>query len=535
MSSKVSGSNSSNSAQQIAKIKAEEQQALAQLDAQQKQIDSVISKVEDAAPVVKSVVEGFKNIVDHQFSVERSAVEAKYAAQLKAAAPAPSKTPAKTPSKTPAKPTPKKPSSTGGSKTTGTNTVATKPLPKSIQPFINEVAPGAVAAQKKYGVPASVTIAQAILESGWGKSGLAASDNNLFGIKGTGPAGSVTVPTKEFENGHYVTINAAFRKYHNDAESIDDHAKLLATSGYYKKAMGDKGNANKFADDLTGVYATDPHYGTQLQQIMKQYNLYQYDDPKLAGSTGTSSGSGTKPTPTPTKPTSSGGTKKPTAKPSSYVVKSGDSLSGIASKAGVSLSALEKANPQIKNFNLIYPGEKINLPGGSKAPSSGGTTKSGGPTKSGGTSAPAAGSKNPATIAQSFLGDSEYQLQPSGKLDMDGWVPKTEDCANFVSGCLEKAGILTHSQRSDNVRGVFSSLEAKGWKGTPLADAKPGDVVAFDGPSGPYQHIEIFSHWDGKTPVFIGSNNVMSDGTQKISYDVGGTWAHAFHVLAPPA
>ena len=52
------------------------------------------------------------------------------------------------------------------------------------QAFINEVAPGALAAQQQYGIPAAVTIAQAIDESGWGRSQLAAQDNNLFGIKG---------------------------------------------------------------------------------------------------------------------------------------------------------------------------------------------------------------------------------------------------------------------------------------------------------------------------------------------------------------
>src|SRR5262249_44453450 len=67
--------------------------------------------------------------------------------------------------------------------------------------FISQIAPGAVAAQQRYGVPASVTIAQAIDESGWGRSELASQDHNLFGIKGTGPAGSVEMPTQEYING----------------------------------------------------------------------------------------------------------------------------------------------------------------------------------------------------------------------------------------------------------------------------------------------------------------------------------------------
>src|SRR5712691_4176277 len=105
------------------------------------------------------------------------------------------------------------------------------------QAFISQVAPGAIAAQHRYGVPAAVTIAQAIDESAWGQSSLATKDHNLFGIKGTGPAGSDTLPTQEYGNGQPVTSTASFRIYHNIAESINDHGSLLATSGYYARAM----------------------------------------------------------------------------------------------------------------------------------------------------------------------------------------------------------------------------------------------------------------------------------------------------------
>ena len=82
-----------------------------------------------------------------------------------------------------------------------------------------------------------VTIAQAIDESGWGRSSLAAKDHNLFGIKGTGPAGSESLPTQEYEHGQSVTRVAAFRAYHNFAENIDGPGRLLATSGYYGRSM----------------------------------------------------------------------------------------------------------------------------------------------------------------------------------------------------------------------------------------------------------------------------------------------------------
>ncbi len=145
------------------------------------------------------------------------------------------------------------------------------------QAFINEVAPGAVAAQRRYGVPASVTIAQAIEESGWGQSSLATQDHNLFGVKGTGPAGTDPRPTQEYENGQPLTRTALFRVYHNAAESLDDHGKLLATSAYYRHAMAVRQDPNAFAAALTGVYATDPHYGAKLIGLMQRYDLYRYD------------------------------------------------------------------------------------------------------------------------------------------------------------------------------------------------------------------------------------------------------------------
>jgi flagellum-specific peptidoglycan hydrolase FlgJ len=147
----------------------------------------------------------------------------------------------------------------------------------SQQQFIDMLMPGAIAAQRKYGVPAAVTIAQAIEESGWGQSDLAARDHNLFGIKGTGPAGSDMLPTQEFVNGQMVNRTAIFRVYNNFAESIADHGRLLATSGYYRQAMADRQDPNKFAASLTGIYATDPAYGAKLIAIMQQYDLYRYD------------------------------------------------------------------------------------------------------------------------------------------------------------------------------------------------------------------------------------------------------------------
>ena len=168
----------------------------------------------------------------------------------------------------------------------------TQPGTAAQHTFIKEVAAGAMATQRKYGVPASVTIAQAIDESGWGQSVLATNDHNLFGIKGTGPAGSDVQPTQEVINGQLVNLAASFQIYQSIAQSIDAHGRLLARSGDYAGAMAQSRDPNAFAAALTGVYATDPAYGAKLIQLMKHYDLYRFD---RAASHGEAPGTGSGP------------------------------------------------------------------------------------------------------------------------------------------------------------------------------------------------------------------------------------------------
>ncbi|MBY9078419.1 glucosaminidase domain-containing protein [Paenibacillus sp. HN-1] len=148
--------------------------------------------------------------------------------------------------------------------------------------FIATIAPLAVSDMQRTRVPASLTIAQAALESSWGSSGLAVKANNLFGIKGTGPAGSVTMPTTEYVNGRPITVNAAFRAYHNYGESIADHSSLIVHGvswdrGKYSGVLGADGRTAAKAIAAAG-YATDPKYDELLIQLMDRYNLYSYDE-----------------------------------------------------------------------------------------------------------------------------------------------------------------------------------------------------------------------------------------------------------------
>lgn len=147
--------------------------------------------------------------------------------------------------------------------------------------FIRKLAPYAIADMHITKVPASLTIAQGILESADGNSGLTVQANNLFGIKGVGPAGSVTMPTKEYSGGRYITINAKFRKYNNWGESVADHSTLIQNGvswdrNKYRKVIGQDGRTAAKEIAAAG-YATDPAYADKLIRLMDDWNLYQYD------------------------------------------------------------------------------------------------------------------------------------------------------------------------------------------------------------------------------------------------------------------
>ena len=143
--------------------------------------------------------------------------------------------------------------------------------------FCELLGPVAAATFAATGVPASVTLAQAALETGWGASTIG-SAKNLCGMKGAGPAGSVTGPTKEWSGGRFITINAKFRKYNTWKESVDDHARLISQVSRYKNCMKYKNDPDQFAREVQKAgYATDPNYANKLISIMKANNLYRWD------------------------------------------------------------------------------------------------------------------------------------------------------------------------------------------------------------------------------------------------------------------
>ncbi|MFZ2506815.1 MAG: LysM peptidoglycan-binding domain-containing protein, partial [Trichococcus flocculiformis] len=269
----------------------------------------------------------------------------------------------------------------------------------STNPFLNQIIPSATIIAAKNDLYASVMMAQAILESGWGTSALASAPNyNLFGIKGNYNGESVNMGTLEDSGGqNYYPINAEFRKYPSYAESLQDYANLLANGtswnpNYYAGAW--KSNAASYQDAtayLTGRYATDTAYSAKLNRIIAQYGLDQYDNYQLVDDEEVENPDAgnvdfEKPTDTPDLPNvdlpenseeDTGEQEKPSepeedseevdtpdapvqAGEAFHVVQPGDTLYAIAKKYGISLVDLLTLNELTSN--MIYVGDRLVLP-----------------------------------------------------------------------------------------------------------------------------------------------------------------------------
>lgn len=139
-----------------------------------------------------------------------------------------------------------------------------------------EVITAAQASQTKWGVPASVTIAQWALESGWGRH-LPSGSNNPFGIKAKAGEPFVTASTREFIDGKWITEDQNFRKYASFSEAFDAHAQLLATAQAYALARSYIADVPAYVTAMAKVYANAPNYGSMLITIIQADNLFRYD------------------------------------------------------------------------------------------------------------------------------------------------------------------------------------------------------------------------------------------------------------------
>ena len=146
--------------------------------------------------------------------------------------------------------------------------------------FIQEIGRLAALDMRKSGVLASLTTAQAILESNWGTSGLTVRANALFGIKaGASWRGKVySATTKECYDGvNPVEITALFRAYGSWAESVSDHSALLTRNARYKAVVGERDYKAACRAIKAAGYATDPDYAEKLIRVIEEYGLTAYD------------------------------------------------------------------------------------------------------------------------------------------------------------------------------------------------------------------------------------------------------------------
>ncbi len=211
--------------------------------------------------------------------------------------------------------------------------------------------------------------------------------------------------------------------------------------------------------------------------------------------------------------------------PLMYQIRPGDTLSALARRYGTSVSAFMKANPYIQNANLIYSGRSLNIPGKSDSfepgrPNNGGGNSNPGQVQGPSNTGPATSgpSGSPFALAQSVLGQNASSLKVSGGAigrAMEDWVPNNVNCANFVSAALQASGQINYHDNS--VMGLMAKLDRDPkFQRVSLANAKPGDVVSMKTNGG--QHVVMFAGWKNGKPQFIGSNNVNSDGSQKITF-----------------
>ena len=152
----------------------------------------------------------------------------------------------------------------------------------SADEFVNTMLPMAKEAAARIGVDPRYLVAQAALETGWGKSVMRAQDgsssHNLFGIKaGSSWKGdSARAITSEFRNGEMVRETAQFRSYDSYKDSFHDLVTLLQTNNRYQDVVKSADNPEQFVRELQKAgYATDPDYASKISQIARQMTSYQ--------------------------------------------------------------------------------------------------------------------------------------------------------------------------------------------------------------------------------------------------------------------
>lgn len=353
--------------------------------------------------------------------------------------------------------------------------------------FITEIATYAQPVAQANDLYASVMIAQAVVESGWGSSALSqAPYYNLFGIKGSYQGQTVYMDTLEFLNNQWVNKKEPFRQYPSFAESFNDNAYVLRNTsfgnGYYYAGTW-KSNTRSYTDAtacLTGRYATDPGYASKLNNIITTYGLTQYDTPASgnAGGGATTGGNNTGSTGSTSGSSNSGNTNSGSATSTTYTVQSGDSVWGISNKFGITMDQLIQWN-NIQN-NFIYPGQKLTIKGSQENGSS--TSNSGNNTNSSGNAGTSNGGQTTGAKYTVQSGDSVWKISNDHGITMAQLIEWNNIKNNFVypgqqlivsNGGSSNTGANTGNTSGSNSSNSSSSNTASGTKYT----VKAGDSV----------------------------------------------------------
>lgn len=154
----------------------------------------------------------------------------------------------------------------------------------SAEEFLAIIKPMVIEDMQRNKILASLTAAQALIESNKGNSGLTQKANNLFGMKGLYNGQCVTMATTEYYNGIKTTINAQFRKYPSWKDSIDDHSGLFWRSARYINLRGCTDYRTACINVQHDGYATSPVYSQTLIKTIETYRLWTWDKEALGES-----------------------------------------------------------------------------------------------------------------------------------------------------------------------------------------------------------------------------------------------------------
>jgi flagellum-specific peptidoglycan hydrolase FlgJ len=144
--------------------------------------------------------------------------------------------------------------------------------------FILSIADQCKEDMKNHSIYASVKLAQAILESAWGTSQLAVKANNIYGIKGSGPAGSIMINTREYDQRDgWTTVEVMFKKYNNFNESVRDHTQFLLGKERYSEVFEAESFQEACRELQHAGYATDPQYADKLIGVIEENDLHTFD------------------------------------------------------------------------------------------------------------------------------------------------------------------------------------------------------------------------------------------------------------------